>query len=168
MARTSTVWHIAALAVCAGLVMVAAPGCSAMRAASARNQVLQDRTAAHVYPMPCAHLWPAVQALLFERGFSPAPTPPGALVVETHWRSDARGSATWWTRYLAQAFAPTPNHCQIVLNKNESQTPGVGAPYATRDWEAEWVLLQRLDQPRAEAIAAEANAAGDKAATEAN
>ncbi len=143
-------------------------GCSAMRAASARNQVLQERTMAHVYPMPCVNLWPAVQALLFERGFSQEPTPPAALVIETQWRSDVRGGATWWTRYLVQAFAPTPNQCQLVVNKNESQTPGVGAPYHTRDWDAEWVLLQRLDRPRAEVIAAEANAAGDKAAAESN
>ncbi len=167
MARNRWAWALGAWVLVA-IAASAVGGCSAMRAASARNQVLQERTIAHVYQMPCGNLWPAVQSLLFERGFAQAPTPPGALVIETQWRSDVRGGATWWTRYLVQAFAPTPNQCQLVINKNESQTPGVGAPYHTRDWDAEWVLLQRLDRARAEVIAAEANAAGDKAAAESN
>lgn len=138
-----------------------------MRAAAARNQVVYDRTIQHVYAMPCQNLWPAVQSLLFERGFAAQPPIHGQLlVIETQWRTELRGSATWFTRYFVQAFAPTPSQCQLVMNKNETQTPAVGTPYHTRDWDAEWVLLQRLDHARAEQIATEANVAGDKAGAE--
>ena len=142
-------------------------GCAAIRAASARNQVLHARTAEHVYKLQCQQLWPSVQALLFERGYAAAGSGPGGmLVTETQWRSEVRGSNTYWVRYLVQAFVPGPNQCQVMFTKSETQTPGMGAPYNVRDLDSEWVLLQRMDRPAAEQIAAEANTAGDRAAGE--
>lgn len=152
----------------AALVALAAVllgGCAALRAASERNRVVNERTAQHVYNLPCGNLWPAVQNLLFERGYAGGAAV-GMLVIETQWRAEVRGSQTWYSRYLVQGMAPTPAQCQVIFNKNETQSPGVGSPYNTRDLDAEWVLLQRMDHARAEQIAAEANAAGDRAAAE--
>lgn len=150
--------HTPALLV--ALLVGAAPlasGCAAMRAAAAQHEVVQTRTAAHVYQMPCNAAWPAVRGWLFEQGFQVRPYADSALIVETEWRMETTGNQPRYVRYMAQAAAPAPNACQLMMFKATQRSSG---QQTERDLDAEWVILQRLDPTGAQQIADDANKAG--------
>lgn len=153
-------WMVASLV--AGTMGLLAPGCAAMRAAIAQKQVVDARTAEHVYAMPCPAVWPAVRSWLFEKGYSVKPTGESALIVETDWRSDNvdNNGVQSWSRYLAQAMVPADNQCRLMMMRGKQNT---SAQTTDRDLDAEWIILQRVDPSRAHAIADEANRAGNQA-----
>jgi hypothetical protein len=155
-----TRWMMAGLAV--AVLGTVAPGCAAMRAAIAQKQVVDARTAEHVYAMPCPAVWPAVRSWLFEKGYAVKPTGESALIVETDWRTDNTDNSgvQTWSRYLAQAMVPADNQCRLMMMRGKQNS---SAQTTDRDLDAEWIILQRVDPTRAQAIADEANRAGNQA-----
>lgn len=155
--RSSLRWLVLA-ALLTGAPFVS--GCAALRAAAAQQEVVHARTSSHVYRMPCASAWPAVRGWLFEQGFQVRPYADTALIVETEWRIETTGSQGRYVRYLAQAAAPAPDACQLMLFKARQQGT---SQYTERDLDAEWIILQRLDPAGAQQIADDANRAGQAA-----
>jgi len=155
-----TRWLVAGLAV--AVLGTVAPGCAAMRAAMAQKQVVDARTAEHVYAVPCPAVWPAVRSWLFEKGYSVKPTGEAALIVETDWRTDNtdNNGVQSWSRYLAQAMVPGESQCRLMMMRGRQNA---SAQTTDRDLDAEWIILQRVDPTRAQAIADEANRAGNQA-----
>lgn len=146
---------LAAAAVASALSL--SGGCAAMRASMARQDVVHESTARHVYAMPCVAVWPAVRMWLFEQGFAVLPFAESPSLVETGWRTEYVHQSARIVRYAVQALAPTPESCQLLILKS-TQT---GTQFfSARDLYAEWVMLQRLDPVAAQRIADQANAVG--------
>lgn len=147
-------------ATCAAVaIALLVSGCSAMRAASVRQEYIRSQTQDYVYQRPIAEVWGTSRQLLFQRGYELQNTGEGGTyTAETRWKVDG----TVQSRYLVQAIKLDEKSCKLNLSYVSG---AVGQTYFStgRDIDTEWLLLQQLEPDRAAAIATEADRRGEVA-----
>jgi hypothetical protein len=154
-----------AVALAAGVALLAAAGCTATREASARGAPPSDATGVHVYPRPCPSLWPEVLRLLaskqfqlvgadraaagqpprsgianfFSMGFQTQDLHDGRLLVATDWNAAS-------VRYQASGTAVPPAGCVVVFTRDSDAAGDDSSKVESwTDWQMALELLRRVD-----------------------
>lgn len=145
-----------ALAIALGASSLA---CAGLRAAQARQAYIADATQAHKYSQSCTEIWGSARTMLFGQNYEVKSADAVAgLTLETDWRSEDSGASS---RYLFQGQEPAEGTCQVTATRAFRDAQGNTS--MDRDWEMEWNLLRQVDITAAQAIEAEADAAGNAA-----
>jgi uncharacterized lipoprotein len=143
-------------------VLVLASGCAGRQ----RDVYMQDKAAAHVYPLPINQVWPQARAVLAERGFSFRESPQEYEAV-TEWlqtTNTASSLGITYERYLLRGHPVGRDRSSVefikmtitetYVTKTEARR---GAQQLAPDHVMAWKLLERVDAAAAQQYAAEAS-----------
>ena len=134
-------------------------GCAFLRGQQAKQDALRQQIQQFAFTQPIESIWPEVQKLMFERGFqtkTASTTTNYAIETEPALVGDNQ------VRYLIQG-TPLANGGSTV-HFNKVQTRPNGKTRSGRDFDMEWLLIQRFDPQAAAQIQAQADAIGQQAA----
>ncbi|MFP2932244.1 hypothetical protein ACLESO_45225 [Pyxidicoccus sp. 3LG] len=105
--------------------LLAVTGCSG----SLRRNYMRDKAAHHVYRKELAEVWPQVQQVLREKGYSWRENP-GRFVLETEWLDSGGGTLgpTTSSRFLVEGvrLASGGSVLRVMRGERTSQDIGVG------------------------------------------
>lgn len=155
--RVSTIWVGLVAAVLLQVV-----GCGALRAASARQDHINNRTQAYVYNRPVDQVWGSARQMLFELGYTVRDTGEGgSFSAETEWKQEGKERS----RYLLTGSSVDAGRCTVqFMRAEESQRGGNWDNDGTqRDFDIEFELIKRVEPDAAAQIESEADVEGEKA-----
>ncbi|WP_163995506.1 hypothetical protein [Pyxidicoccus caerfyrddinensis] len=170
---------------CLAVATLALAGCSN----TLRHNYMRDEASHHVYRKELVEIWPAVHAVLKERGLSWRENP-GLFVLETEWRESGGGTLgpTTSSRFLVEGLRQANGGVSLRVTRLDRTSQSIGVGYtdglvrnsrdraaaangstasgtlptenrSSRDLELELELLQRIDPEGAAKLEADAKAA---------
>ena len=150
------------LSIALAVLALSSTGCAGMRAAAARNKLIENAVMGHTYQRPCNDIWGAARTMLFARDFQVKSADAAAgLTLETEWKITQNANSMSSSRYLFQGSAPSPTSCQVSATRAAKNQQG--STSMNRDWQMEWDLLKQVDIESAQRIEVDATAAGEVA-----
>jgi hypothetical protein len=111
-----------------GVVLLLLVGCTAQR----RGNYLRDRAGEHVYKQPLSEIWPRVQAVLEERGYSWREKP-RSFILETEWKENGGGTLGHsYTRFLVEGLRLKSGGSVLRVLRNDASSQPTAVHYAGR------------------------------------
>jgi hypothetical protein len=112
---------------------VAISGCAAMQ----QDAAWRDRVSGHVYDQPLDAVWPQVQGLVTEQGYS-FKEQPGKFILVTEWKEESQGSKSkiTWTRILAQGVKVDDSRCLVRFMRHTTVADSIGPDTEQKKLEA--------------------------------
>ena len=107
-------------------VLALVSGCAAQQ----RDNYLRDKAAEHIYTQPLSEMWPHVEAVLDERGYSWRQVP-NRFILETEWKENGGGTLGHsYTRFLIEGMRTRSGGSLLRVMRNDASSQPTAINYA--------------------------------------